>query len=130
GSKLQTRLGSPRHALAGRRDLLPRRAGPEAAPPLRTAADVLDLLEQLTAAVWADPWAGPRRKRGPPATSPGSPSRRSRSATSPAVSKCWRPSSSSDQGAAPREYQGPGQAVRPTDSLGAPAADPGRRGAR
>src|SRR5262245_33154847 len=60
--RLQTRLGNLRHASASRRAVLPLRPGSDAPQPLRTAADVLDLLEQLTSAVWADPWAGAAEK--------------------------------------------------------------------
>jgi hypothetical protein len=55
--KLRTRLGNLRNTVACRRGILPLQTEPEAPPPLRTAADVLDLLEHLTAAVRADPWA-------------------------------------------------------------------------
>jgi hypothetical protein len=55
--RLRTRLGQIRHTAACRPDLLPRRAE-QVAPPLRSAADVLGLLEQLVTAVRDDPWAG------------------------------------------------------------------------
>jgi hypothetical protein len=51
---LRTRQGNLRNTVVGRRGVLPLRAGQDA-PPLRTAADVLGLLEQLVAAVRADP---------------------------------------------------------------------------
>jgi hypothetical protein len=44
--------------VAGRRGAIPLRPEQDAPPPLRTATDILDVLEQLTAAVRADPWAG------------------------------------------------------------------------
>jgi hypothetical protein len=60
--RLRTRLGNLRNTVACRRDVLPLRAEQEAPPPLRTAADVLGLLEQLAAAIRADPWAGAAEK--------------------------------------------------------------------
>src|SRR5262249_53250113 len=59
--RLGTRLGNLRNTVACRRDVLPLQAKQDA-PPLRTAADVLDLLEHLAAAVRADPWAGAAEK--------------------------------------------------------------------
>jgi hypothetical protein len=60
--RLRTRLGHLHHTVACRRDLLPLRAEQDAPQPLRTASDILDLLEQLTAAVQADPWTGAAEK--------------------------------------------------------------------
>jgi hypothetical protein len=59
--RLRTRLGNLHSTVVGRQGVIPLRAEQEA-PPLRTATDILDLLEQLTAAVRADPWAGAAEK--------------------------------------------------------------------
>jgi hypothetical protein len=56
--RLRTRLGNLHSTVAGRRGVIPLRAEQDAPPPLRTATDILDLLEQLTAAVRADTWTG------------------------------------------------------------------------
>src|SRR5713226_5341002 len=60
--KLQARLGNLCNAVVCRRDVIPLRGMKDSPPPLRTAANVLDLLEQLTAAVWADPFTRPAEK--------------------------------------------------------------------
>jgi hypothetical protein len=60
--KLQARLGNLCNAVVCRGDVIPLPAGQTAPPSLRTAANVLDLLEQLTAAVWADPFTRPAEK--------------------------------------------------------------------
>jgi hypothetical protein len=60
--RLQARLGNLCNAVGCRGDVIPLLAGQTAPPPLRTAANVLDLLEQLTAAVWADPFTRPAEK--------------------------------------------------------------------
>jgi hypothetical protein len=60
--RLQARLGNLCNAVACRGDVVPLPAGQTAPPSLRTAANVLDLLEQLTAAVWADPFTRPTEK--------------------------------------------------------------------
>jgi hypothetical protein len=48
--RLRTRLGKRRSTVVGRRAILPLQVGQDAPPSLRTAADVLGLLEQLAAA--------------------------------------------------------------------------------
>jgi hypothetical protein len=60
--RLRTRLEHLRNTVAGRSGVLPLRAEQEAPPPMKTAADVLGLLEQLAAAVRADPWTGAAEK--------------------------------------------------------------------
>jgi hypothetical protein len=60
--KLQVRLGNLRNAVVCRGGVTPLRGVPDAPPSLRTAADVLELLEEMTAAVWADPFTRPAEK--------------------------------------------------------------------
>jgi hypothetical protein len=60
--RLRARLGNVQTSVACRGDLVPAVVGRNAPAPLRTAANVLDLLEQLTAAVWADPFTRPTEK--------------------------------------------------------------------
>ena len=60
--KLQVRLGNLRNAVACRGVVMPLRGVPDAPPSLRTAADVLELLEEITAAVRADPFTRPAEK--------------------------------------------------------------------
>ena len=60
--KLQVRLGNLRNAVACRGVVMPLRGVPDAPPSLRTAADVLELLEEMTAAVCADPFTRPEVK--------------------------------------------------------------------
>src|SRR6516164_3145307 len=61
--KLQVRLGNLSSAVICRRSMVPLPAAQDA-PSLRTAADVLVLLEEMTAAVWADPFTRPAEKAG------------------------------------------------------------------
>jgi hypothetical protein len=60
--KLQVRIGNVHNALVCRGGVTRLRGVPEAPPSLRTAADVLELLEEMTAAVWADPFTRPAEK--------------------------------------------------------------------
>jgi hypothetical protein len=59
--KLQNRLGQLQTAVVWRGEVPPA-AGRHPPPALRTAANILDLLEEMTAAVWADPFARPAEK--------------------------------------------------------------------
>jgi hypothetical protein len=59
--KLQNRLGQLQTAVVCRGQVVPA-AGRHPPPPLRTAANILDLLEEMTAAVWADPFTRPAEK--------------------------------------------------------------------
>jgi hypothetical protein len=54
--KLHVRLGNLRNALVRRERVVPWQCAQEAPPSQQTAADVLALLEETTAAVWADPF--------------------------------------------------------------------------
>jgi hypothetical protein len=60
--KLQVRLGNLRNAIVCRQRVVPLQGAQEAPPSLRTAADVLELLEEMTAAVWADRFSRPVEK--------------------------------------------------------------------
>ena len=59
---LRTRLGHLRATTVGRGELVPVTVVPRQPPALRTPADVLRLLEEMTATVWADPFARPAEK--------------------------------------------------------------------
>jgi len=60
--KLHVRLGNLRNAVVCRQRAVPLQGAQDVPPSLRTAADVLDLLEEVTAAVWADPFTRPAEK--------------------------------------------------------------------
>ena len=60
--KLQVRLGNLRNAVVCRGNVTPLRGVPDSPPSLRTAADILELLDDMTAAVWADPFTRPAEK--------------------------------------------------------------------
>jgi hypothetical protein len=60
--KLQVRLGNLRNVIVCRAGVTPLHCVSDAPPSLRTAADVLELLEEITAAVRADPFTRPAEK--------------------------------------------------------------------
>jgi hypothetical protein len=60
--KLQARLGNLHNAVVCRRDVIPLRGRQDSPLPLRTAANVLDLLEEMAATVLADPFIRPAEK--------------------------------------------------------------------
>jgi hypothetical protein len=59
---LRTRLGHLRTTTFGRGEVIPVQAVPRQPAPLRTSANILNLLEEMTAAVWADPFTRPAEK--------------------------------------------------------------------
>ena len=60
--KLQVRLGNLCNTVVCRQRVVPLQGTQHSPPSLRTAADVLELLEEMTAAVWADPFTRPPEK--------------------------------------------------------------------
>jgi hypothetical protein len=59
---LQTRLGRLQIALPRGGEVIPANGDGRPPPPMRTANDILGLLEDVAAAVWADPFARPVEK--------------------------------------------------------------------